>query len=60
MTKGYYILDDPAGGQIVAGLILLLFAICMLGMSAYKTYRFCKKYTFQEYHRKKRMQKYLN
>ena len=38
---------------------MLLFALAMLGMSAYKTYRFCIKYTLRDYLAAKRRRKYL-
>ena len=49
MTRGRFILDNSASGQIAAGSVLLIFGILMLMMSAYKTYRFCVKYTCREY-----------
>lgn len=49
MTKGKFLLDDSADSQIAAGSILLIFGILMLAMSAYKTYRFCVKYTCRGY-----------
>lgn len=58
-TKGTFILDSSPGGQIAAGAILLFFGTAMLLMSFYKSYRFCVKYTFKEYFRKKRMRQYL-
>ena len=51
LTHGSYELDEKAGGQIAAGVLLILFSICMLGMSCYKTYRFCIKYTLKDYQR---------
>lgn len=59
MTKGRFILDDNANSQIAAGSILLVFGILMLSMSAYKTYRFCIKYTCRDYVRRRKMRKYL-
>lgn len=58
MTKGFYELDNSAAGQIAAGVILLLFGVAMLMMSAYKTYRFCIKYTFPNWKRDKRAARY--
>ena len=58
-TRGRFVLDESPGGQIAAGIILLLFAIAMLGMSAFKSYRFCIKYTCRDYLRRRRMKKYL-
>ena len=52
-------LDESPGGAIAAGVILLIFAICMFGMSLYKTYRFCIKYTLKDHMRKKRQRRYL-
>jgi len=54
LTRGQFLLDESPGGQIAAGVILLIFAILMCGMSIYKTYRFCIKYTLKDYQRKKR------
>jgi len=59
MTKGKFVLDDSAQSQIAAGSILLVFAILMLTMAAYKTYRFCIKYTCRTYLARRRMMKYL-
>lgn len=59
MTKGKFVLDDSADSQIAAGSILLLFGLLMLAMSAYKTYRFCVKYTCRGYLQRRRMMKYL-
>lgn len=59
MTKGKFMLDDSAQSQIAAGTILLVFAVLMLAMSAYKTYRFCIKYTCRSYLARRRMMKYL-
>lgn len=58
-TKGKFVLDDSADSQIAAGSILLLFGILMLAMSAYKTYRFCIKYTCRGYLQRRKMAKYL-
>lgn len=58
-TRGRFVLDESPGGQIAAGLILLFFAVLMCGMSGYKTYRFCVKYTLKDYYRKKRERRYL-
>ena len=54
LTRGLYELDNSPGGQIAAGVILLMFAVSMLLMSLYKTYRFLIKYTFPRYNRSKR------
>jgi hypothetical protein len=51
LTRKFFELDPPAGGQIAAGSLLLLFATCMLGMASYKTYRFCIKYTLKDWRR---------
>ena len=59
-TEGNFVLDASPGGQIAAGVILLMFAIIMILMSMYKTYRFCVKYTFKDYLRKKKEKKYLS
>jgi len=53
-TRGLFILDESPSGQIAAGVLLLIFGIAMLLMSAYKTYRFCIKYTCRDYLRKRR------
>ena len=55
MTRGRFVLDNSASGQIAAGSVLLIFGILMLLMSAYKTYRFCVKYTCREYFQQRRM-----
>lgn len=52
-------LDQSPAGQITAGIILMFFGGIMLALSMYKTYRFCVKYTFREYFRKKRLRQYL-
>lgn len=58
MTKGKFVLDNSASGQIAAGSVLLIFGILMLMMSAYKTYRFCVKYTCREFLQRRKMNKY--
>lgn len=58
MTKGKFVLDNSASGQIAAGSVLLIFGILMLLMSAYKTYRFCIKYTCRDYLARRKMNKY--
>jgi hypothetical protein len=58
MTYFLYELDNSPGGQIAAGVILLLFAVAMILMSLYKTYRFLIKYTFPNYLRNKRKSRY--
>lgn len=58
MTSGFYELDNSASGQIAAGVILLIFGAAMLLMSAYKTYRFCVKYTFPNWQRERRAKRY--
>jgi hypothetical protein len=59
-TDGNFVLDASPGGQIAAGVILLIFSIIMMLMSMYKTYRFCVKYTFKDYLRKKKEKRYLS
>ena len=58
-TGGSFMLDQSPAGQITAGIILMFFGGIMLALSMYKTYRFCVKYTFREYFRKKRLRQYL-
>ena len=58
MTNLLFELDNSPGGQIAAGVILLMFAVSMLLMSLYKTYRFLIKYTFPNYSRNRRLSKY--
>ena len=58
MTGGTYSLDLSPGSQIAAGLILLVFAVAMLAMSLYKTYRFCIKYTLKDYLTERRRRRY--
>jgi len=59
LTGGSFYLDESPGGLLLAGVILLLFAVAMLALAAYKTYRFCIKYTLRDYFRRRRMSKYL-
>lgn len=54
LTHGTFRLDESPGGQIAAGAILLVFGIAMFGMSCYKSYRFCIKYTLKGYLARKR------
>lgn len=58
ITHGLYELDNSPGGQIAAGVILLMFAVSMLLMSLYKTYRFLIKYTFPNYNKNRRLGRY--
>ena len=59
MTNGSFSLDQSTRSQVSAGIILLLFALAMLSMSAYKTYRYCIKYTMRDYFSAKRRKAYL-
>lgn len=38
---------------------MIVFAVAMLALSGWKSYRFCIKYTCRDYLRRKRMQRYL-
>lgn len=60
MTRLTYTLDQQPGALIFAGVILLFFAVIMLAMSVYKSYRFCIKYTFRNYLRDRRQKRYLD
>ena len=58
ITGGSFVLDQSASALITTGSILMVFSICMLAMSGYKTYRFCIKYTLRNYLRERKMRKY--
>lgn len=58
-TGGRFILDVSAHQMKAAGSVLIFFAICMLCMSGYKTYRFCIKYTCREWLEDQRRLRYL-
>jgi hypothetical protein len=59
ITANSYVLDTKAGSSIFAGVVLMLFALSMLIMAGYKTYRFCIKYTLKDYLLERKRRKYL-
>ena len=58
-TNGAFIVDQKPASLILSGIILLIFSLAMLGLSAYKTYRFCIKYTLRDFLADRRRRKYL-